>query len=312
MSTSFIASRSPFELANSSRNTDVFDHQVQFYENEHFLYERVAAFVTPALECDEGVIIIATHSHLAAFEQCITVLGYDIAYAKSRGQVVMLDATDTLTKFMYKGVPDAGRFNQVVGGIVKRMNEEFPRIRAYGEMVNLLWAEGNFYGTIELEELWNDLGKIYSFSLLCGYGINNFDQQAHGKALYQICNSHSHVLPAESLQHSHEPHAQGRTIALLQQQVKALQTEVAKYKHKELSMQQDFCLHGQALLNAGEALKIPLASLKLQLESLSRAIDKEYESAGCKQVKTALENSRCRGNELSKLLDQLLHLIGQQ
>ena len=38
---------------------------------------------------------------------------------------------------------------------------------AFGEMVALLWAEGNHAAAIRLEELWNDLQKVaFIFTLL--------------------------------------------------------------------------------------------------------------------------------------------------
>jgi hypothetical protein len=42
-------------------------------------------------------------------------------------------------------------------------------VRVYGEMVALLWADGQVAAALELEDLWNELGRRLPFSLFCGY-----------------------------------------------------------------------------------------------------------------------------------------------
>ena len=94
--------------------------------------------------------------------------------------------------------PSAEQFERVVGGLMDRVGARFPsrRIRAFGEMVDLLCERGNPKGAAELEELWNRLARRRSFSLLCGYRVDVFDQDAQVSLLPAICRSHSHVLPA--------------------------------------------------------------------------------------------------------------------
>ena len=45
------------------------------------------------------------------------------------------------------------------------------RIAVFGELVALLWADGKPPEAIRVEQLWNDLAKSHSFSLLCAYPI---------------------------------------------------------------------------------------------------------------------------------------------
>ena len=72
------------------------------------------------------------------------------------------------------------------------------RVRAFGEMVALLWAQGNQAGAIRLEELWNDLARTHLFSLLCGYPMNAFSRQNDVPPFSEVCTCHSRVLPAET------------------------------------------------------------------------------------------------------------------
>jgi hypothetical protein len=47
-------------------------------------------------------------------------------------------------------------------------------VRVFGEMVALLWADGDRNGALVLEELWNDLTRRMSFPLLCAYPARFF------------------------------------------------------------------------------------------------------------------------------------------
>jgi MEDS: MEthanogen/methylotroph, DcmR Sensory domain len=80
-----------------------------------------------------------------------------------------------------------------------RLTARFPgrRIRAFGEMVDLLCADGNADGAIDLEALWNGLAAARDFSLLCGYHLDVFDRASQASVLPEICRAHSHVRPAD-------------------------------------------------------------------------------------------------------------------
>jgi hypothetical protein len=70
-------------------------------------------------------------------------------------------------------------------------------VRGYGEMVDLLWKEGNTDGAIALEKLWNELAHQYSFSLLCAYAVDDCLKEAQTAAFKRMCDQHSHALPLE-------------------------------------------------------------------------------------------------------------------
>jgi hypothetical protein len=95
------------------------------------------------------------------------------------------------------GAPDAERFTPLIGGIIEQTGSRFARVRAYGEMVDLLWQKGELAAALQLEELWNDLAKAHPFALHCAYAIDNFDRAAHCCALQGINHVHSQLLPVE-------------------------------------------------------------------------------------------------------------------
>ena len=74
------------------------------------------------------------------------------------GQLVTLDAADTLAELMVGDHPDPARFDAAVGEAVRDALVGGRRVRAHGEMVALLWDAGNVGAAIELEDLWNELG----------------------------------------------------------------------------------------------------------------------------------------------------------
>lgn len=64
-------------------------------------------------------------------------------------------------------------------------------VRAYGEMVALLWDEGNATGALRLEELWDELQRETEFSLLCAYPEDALGGEADCARVHA---AHTHVL----------------------------------------------------------------------------------------------------------------------
>jgi len=94
-------------------------------------------------------------------------------------------------------VPSAPVFKRVVGGIIEqtlRGRDRTP-VRAYGEMVDVLWKQGETNAAVRLEVLWNDLAGTQVFSLLCGYAIGSFYNQT--QQYEEVCNLHTQVHESE-------------------------------------------------------------------------------------------------------------------
>jgi signal transduction histidine kinase/ActR/RegA family two-component response regulator len=104
-------------------------------------------------------------------------------------------------------------------------------------MVNVLWSAGNVTATIALERLWNQLARIRSFTLLCGYALDKFDSQEDAAFFRDVCAEHSLVLPAESYETIEDRPSQLRFVAELQQKALALQREVEQNRQAQLALQ---------------------------------------------------------------------------
>jgi hypothetical protein len=168
-------------------------HAVQFYGSEESLFTTVAGFLGEGLVIRQPAIVIATTAHRAAIEEHLCGRLIDCAQARRNGDLVMLDAEVMLGQFMVGDAPDADLFEKNVGIVVKQVLDGRGRavVRAYGEMVDVLWKRGRSEAAIKVEILWNKLADKYSFALLCGYAMGNFYKQA--KQLEDICALHTHV-----------------------------------------------------------------------------------------------------------------------
>lgn len=185
-------------------------HAVRFYGNDESLFTTVAGFLSEGLVAHEPAIIIATPAHSAAIEEHLAGRLIDCAQARRNGDLVMLDAEELLGQFMIGDEPDAQLFDESVGLIVKQVLDGRGRtlVRAYGEMVDVLWKDGRTEAAIKLEILWNKLALKYSFALLCGYAMGSFYKQA--KHLEDICAQHTHVTGPDNVIPFH-PNRIGRT-----------------------------------------------------------------------------------------------------
>jgi hypothetical protein len=175
------------------------DHTVQLYSDLGFLTSAVSHYAAAGLERGEAVIFVATPAHREAFAQRLGARGFDVRPLCERGQLTVLDAAETLSRFMVNGSPKAGLFAPLMHGVMDRAQAggRYPRIRAYGEMVNLLWQRGELAAALRLEELWNDLGKTRPFALHCAYAMDAFDRATCCGALGRVHHVHSCLIPVE-------------------------------------------------------------------------------------------------------------------
>ncbi len=226
----------PVTEKKSRRSACKCDHGVQFYESDAFLVNRVSEFVGTGLRGGENAIVIATKAHRDAIDAGLKQQGIDICTARTECRYYVLDAAETLSKFMVDGAPDETLFNKVVGGLVSQASRNGAKLRAFGEMVALLFADGNETGAIQLEKFWNNLSKTHSFSLLCAYPMKGFSGVDKATAFAHICDEHSTVQPAEIDLTDSESQEYSRRIAILQQQACSLQAEIEERKRAEAEL----------------------------------------------------------------------------
>lgn len=185
---------------SSARATEFFwgeiapcEHSLQLYEEEDALLDSLEGFVSNGITLGEGVVVIATPMHLLALHSRLGKKDIDLRAAKDTDQYIPLDAQETLSQFMVNGWPDEDRFNEVVQGLLTRAGSNGRKVRAFGEMVAIMWARGENEATIRLEHLWNKLCASEKFSLFCAYPAAGFAQDAVN-SIQDICDAHSRII----------------------------------------------------------------------------------------------------------------------
>lgn len=162
------------------------DHVAWFYDERAHLIQKVASFSAEGLGAGETVVLIASHDHLTDIEKRLATDGVDIA------DLVTYDAATTLAGFYRDGVIDRDAFDDTVGALV-RHHARYNRLRAFGEMVALLWDEGAVRATIELETLWCQLRTTHQFALLCAYPSSVMLEQRLHTPVNAVCELHSDI-----------------------------------------------------------------------------------------------------------------------
>lgn len=174
-------------------------HAVQFYGNDNSLFTTVSGFLGQGFVDGNPAILIATPSHVTAILEHLKSRHIDVDRARRVGDLVVLDAQKTLDLFMVADTPHAESFASSVGRVIDDLlknRSERTLIRAYGEMLDVLWKQGRPDAAIRLEMLWNRLASQYGLALLCGYAVGNFNKQT--KAFEEVCRQHTHVVPADA------------------------------------------------------------------------------------------------------------------
>lgn len=164
------------------------EHFVEFYQDEDGLLENLRRFVGGGIANGDPCIVIATSDHTEILKELLIQSKVNV------DKIHFLDARETLEKFMKDSLPDKRLFNETVGGLLSKSGAKGKSIRAFGEMVALLWAEGNHAGAVLLEQLWNDISRDHKLTLFCAYPAHHFESKAHSTMLEGLSNLHSSSL----------------------------------------------------------------------------------------------------------------------
>ena len=272
------------------------NHVVQFYESEAFLCDAVGDFLHAGAEARQPLVVIATPQRWSGFSTRLRARGADVDGCLEQGLLTVLDARDTLAQFMIAGMPDERRFRAHVGEIIEHRSRLSLNgsVRAYGEMVDLLWQDGNPDGAIRLEELWNDLACTHDLSLLCAYAMSNFHGEQHQRRFMDVCGHHARVNPADPYGGADDV-GRAREVSVLQQRARALEIEIEFRKRLEVALRNALAERSQfeeALLAREQDLRNLLGERE-QLLASERA-------------------ARAQAEQVSRLKDEFLAIISHE
>jgi hypothetical protein len=169
-------------------------HVVQFYDRDEELTENAGDYLAGAIAEGGAAVIVATPGHCAGFEARLAAGGVNVGAARRDGSLVCLDATRIAGRLTSGGQVDLAAFGTQFRPAILAAGEAPGPVRIYGEVVALLWAAGQVNAALELEGLWNDLGRETPFSLFCGYPRHLVDSSQHQGAVAEVCRLHTAVV----------------------------------------------------------------------------------------------------------------------
>lgn len=161
-------------------------HVLHLYSDDEGLLDRLEQWVLTGRDRGQRTVVFATPERRRALRSRLALWALD-------DSVDLHDAQAALDRFVVGGVPDPVLFESVVGSAVRA----FPpgQVRAYGEMVAVLWRQGNVQGALELEELWNALQRTVDCPLLCAYpGADLRTGGGDHPMRASVCGAHDHQL----------------------------------------------------------------------------------------------------------------------
>jgi hypothetical protein len=175
------------------------DHIVQLYQDQSFLNRAVCRFAASAIANGEGVILVPTAAHWEAFCPRLEAEGVDLEATQAAGQLTVVDADELLPQFMRDAMPDAPVFLGLAADAIDRARGggRYPRVRWWGEMVNVLWERGDVAASMDLEDQFDRLAHEHEIAIFCSFVMDNFNGEVHSRMLPRLGQNHSHLIPVE-------------------------------------------------------------------------------------------------------------------
>jgi hypothetical protein len=154
----------------------------------------------------ESIILVATEPNWRNICARLKSRGFDIPNLFDRGQLTLLDATETLPKFMAGGMPDGRIFKPLARQAIQRARGDgkYPRVRWWGEMVNVLYVDGNGPASHRLEQYFDEVAHEETVAIFCSFLMDRYDPAIYDHAFHNVCGTHSHVIPTDDYESHRE------------------------------------------------------------------------------------------------------------
>ncbi|MGH7460421.1 MAG: MEDS domain-containing protein [Longimicrobiales bacterium] len=288
------------------------DHDVQFYDQEHFFSETVSAYLVDALRLDEPAVVVVTDEHRDAVRGRLLSHSIDVDGACNNRQITFQHLPETLASFMDGALPNEQRLKSNIASLLEQnlAGRERARLRVCGEMSDVVWRTGNAAGAIRIEELWNQHTRPTSIATQCLFALRGFAREVDARLFREICRQHVRVRPAEF---HFTGDAVARGISLLQQRSCALATEIEHRRTLEQALRdaQARCTHAEEAANTVRSEFLTAMSHEL-LTPLNGIIG--YQDLLCREVggpitprqRQYLEQINASALQLFGRLDQIL------
>ncbi len=170
------------------------EHFVQYYPEESRLIANLVRFIGGGIVAHDPCIVIATQEHCQELVSQLYSRNLDIDGQIKKGNFILLDARQTLDSFMENGMPDKDLFGQNIGKILRELSAQNKPIRAFGEMVAILWEEQSEASAVMLEQYWNEISRQFNLTLYCAYPAIHSKKADHTSMLDRVSRLHTSVL----------------------------------------------------------------------------------------------------------------------
>ncbi len=178
--------------------SEPYGHLLRFDGPGHHPAASLVSFIAHGVSRGEGVLVITTPLRRSALVRAIKNLGLDPVPVLREGRLLFFDAPESLAAIAPDHRPDWERFDELAGLTLRELHARFGSagVRAYGDIVGLLWKAGRYSAAARLEDFWNRLRDEIGFSLYCAYPIDIFSREFHMASVDSFLCAHTHLLPA--------------------------------------------------------------------------------------------------------------------
>jgi signal transduction histidine kinase len=205
------------------------DHLVQFYKNSEYSSESVSEYIRLGLAKGDGIFVLATYEHWESLKKSLLQKEPTAERCLSDQRLLFIDAHVALKQILHHGRPNKAAFMDFMENTLGRM-QAYANVRAYGELVDVLCADGKINEALELEKYWNEILQAEPrLSLMCGYRDEHVVEHVP-----HITHVHSYDHQVESMTELDDEEALYRRIAILEQRYAAL-----KHNYHEMSQVED-------------------------------------------------------------------------
>jgi hypothetical protein len=171
-------------------------HLVEFFSADERLVERVADFMQEGFDTGCTCIAAVTPEHRARIDGELAARGLNSNELIAAYRYIVIDARKTLNSIRCATGFDVAEFHRSFGHLISLAASGGKPVRIVGELVTLLAEQSDADAILQLEEMWNDLSRDYSFTLFCLYSADVCESRLSPRQRNQIRALHSR--PAET------------------------------------------------------------------------------------------------------------------
>lgn len=171
------------------------NHILEFYDDDAFLVDTVSFFARAGFRAGEGVVLVATPARRAALRQRLTGDGFRPQELEEKGGLVIYDAEKALVDILGPGGPSPDKFEAFVASMTAKAARGRPRVRWWGEMVDLLWRKAKRKDALMVEALFDAYLKTHPLTLLHCVSVDTFSNEAFDGETQELMKRHSHSIP---------------------------------------------------------------------------------------------------------------------